>query len=311
MLARPYGLPSSVYVLERGWLSSNNVLFLGMQETALVDTGYVTHAEQTLALVAHVLNEQGRAPQLDRVINTHLHSDHCGGNAALQARYGCRTSIPHAEADKVTRWDEEALSYRATGQQCPRFAFDDTLQDGDTLVLGDLEWTALAAPGHDPHSLILHCAQEGILISADALWQNGFGVIFPELEGESGFAEERATLDLIAGLDVRVVIPGHGAPFTDVKQALATAYSRLDYLQAEPMRNAQNCVKVMLKFLLLERQAIALPEVAAMMAGIPLLALCNRRYFHLSDQALADWASAQLIKAGAAGSDGVALLNAG
>ena len=311
MRANPYGLPSSVYVLERGWLSSNNVLFLGADETALVDTGYVTHAAQTLALVEHVLNEQDRAPQLDRIVNTHLHSDHCGGNAALQARYRCRTTIPHAEADKVARWDEDALSYQATGQQCPRFAFDDTLQDGDTLLLGDLEWTALAAPGHDPHSLILHCAQEGILISADALWQNGFGVIFPELDGESGFAEARATLDLIAGLDVRVVIPGHGAPFTEVKQALATAYSRLDYLQTDPLRNAQNSVKVMLKFLLLERQAIPLHEVTAMMADIPLLTRCNRRYFQLSDEALAEWASAQLIKAGAARSDGVALLNAG
>lgn len=311
MRSHPFGLPSSVYVLERGWLSSNNVLFLGTQETAIVDTGYVTHAAQTLALIEHVLNEHGRAPQLDRVINTHLHSDHCGGNAALQARYGCRTSIPHAEADKVVRWDEEALSYQATGQQCPRFSFDDTLQDGDTLMLGDLEWTALAAPGHDPHSLILHCAQEGILISADALWQNGFGVIFPELEDESGFAEARATLNLIAGINVRVVIPGHGAPFTDVDAALARAHSRLDYLQAVPLRNAQNSVKVMLKFLLLEKQSIPLHEVAAMMAAIPLLALCNRRYFQLSDEALAEWAGAQLIKAGAASSDGVALLNAG
>jgi hypothetical protein len=28
-----------------------------------------------------------------------------------------------------------------------------------------------------------------LLLSADALWENGFGVIFPELDGESGFAE--------------------------------------------------------------------------------------------------------------------------
>lgn len=311
MSANPYDLPASVYVLERGWLSSNNILFLGKNETALVDSGYVTHASQTLALIAHVLREQGRAPQLDRVINTHLHSDHCGGNAALQAAYTCRTTIPHAEADKVSRWDEEALSYQATGQQCPRFAFDDTLQDGDTLLLGDLEWCALAAPGHDPHSLILYCEQERLLISADALWHNGFGVIFPELDGESGFAEQRATLDLIASLDVRLAIPGHGAPFSDVPQALARAYSRLDYLQAEPLRNAQNSIKVMLKFLLLERQAIPLQEVAAMMASIPLLAQCNRRYFQLSDAALADWASMQLIKAGAATSNDTALLNAG
>jgi glyoxylase-like metal-dependent hydrolase (beta-lactamase superfamily II) len=311
MLTRPFGLPPSVYVLERGWLSSNNVLFLGESETALVDSGYVTHAPQTLALIAHVLCEQGRAPRLDRLINTHLHSDHCGGNAALQAAYGCRTTIAHAQADQVARWDEDALSYKATGQQCPRFTFDDTLQDGDTLLLGDLTWTALAAPGHDPHSLILYCPQEGLLISADALWHNGFGVIFPELEGESGFSEARATLELIAGLDVRLVIPGHGAPFTDVEAALARASSRLDYLQADPLRNAHNSVKVLLKFLLLERQAIALHEVTAMMAAIPLLAECNRRYFGLSDAALAAWAGAQLIKAGAASSDGAFLLNAG
>ena len=42
---------------------------------------------------------------------------------------------------------------------------------------------------------MLYCAEERVLISADALWENGFGVIFPELEGESGFAEEQAVLE--------------------------------------------------------------------------------------------------------------------
>jgi glyoxylase-like metal-dependent hydrolase (beta-lactamase superfamily II) len=119
---RPPVLPGTMRVLERGWLSSNNILFLGRDETALVDSGYLTHAPQTLALVGHGL--QGRP--LDRLINTHLHSDHCGGNAALQQAYHCRTTIPAAEADKVAAWDEDALSYVATGQQCARFRFDDS-----------------------------------------------------------------------------------------------------------------------------------------------------------------------------------------
>ena len=42
-------------VFERGWLSSNNVLFTG-DAPALVDSGYVTHAPQTLALVRHALD---------------------------------------------------------------------------------------------------------------------------------------------------------------------------------------------------------------------------------------------------------------
>ena len=82
-------LPVSMRVFERGWLSANNILFIGRRETTLVDSGYVTHAPQTLALVRHALGNRG----LNRIVNTHLHSDHCGGNAALQAAFGCRIAI--------------------------------------------------------------------------------------------------------------------------------------------------------------------------------------------------------------------------
>jgi len=298
-------LPPTMHVLQRGWLSSNNILFLGREQTALIDSGYLTHAPQTVALVAQIL--QGRA--LDWLLNTHIHSDHCGGNAALQQTYRCRTSIPAAEAAKVHDWDQDALSYAATGQQCARFGFDDTLQGGDQVTLGDMTWQVLAAPGHDPHSLVFYCPQQRILISADALWESGFGVIFPELDGESGFAEARATLEMIAGLDVALVIPGHGRPFTDVAGALATAFSRLAYLSAEPVRNAQNALKVMLKFLLLERQQLSLAEVARMTATIPLMVSTNQRYLHRSDAELAAWLVAQLVRSGAARLDGEMLIN--
>jgi glyoxylase-like metal-dependent hydrolase (beta-lactamase superfamily II) len=300
-----FALPATMRIFERGWLSSNNILFTGPGPATLVDSGYLIHAPQTLALVEHAL---GGRP-LERLVNTHLHSDHCGGNAALQARYGCTTLIPVAEAAKVRAWDEEALSYKATGQQCDRFGFDATLAPGDALELGGMAWQVLGAPGHDPHSLIFHCPAEGILISADALWQNGFGVIFPELEGESGFAEARATLELIDTLDVRLVIPGHGAPFTDVKAALGRAFSRLAYLQADPVRNAENAIKVMLKFLLLERQRFALAELPGMFEGNPVIEGARKRYLDKSAGALAEWAVQSLVRAGAARRDGEFLVN--
>jgi glyoxylase-like metal-dependent hydrolase (beta-lactamase superfamily II) len=73
-------LPPSLRVVERGWLSANNVVFMDAAGASVVDTGYCTHAAQTVALMEHVL--QGLP--LARIINTHLHSDHCGGNAALR-----------------------------------------------------------------------------------------------------------------------------------------------------------------------------------------------------------------------------------
>jgi glyoxylase-like metal-dependent hydrolase (beta-lactamase superfamily II) len=300
-------LPATMRVFERGWLSSNNILFAGRDGSALVDSGYATHAPQTVALVAHAL--QGRP--LDRLINTHLHSDHCGGNAALQRAYRCRTAIPASEADKVRTWNEDELTYAATGQQCERFAFDDTLAPGDVMTLGDMDWQVLGAPGHDPHSLIFYCADERILISADALWENGFGVVFPELEGESGFAEVRATLELIASLDVKLVIPGHGAPFADVGKALATAFSRVDYFAADPVRNAQNAIKVLLKFLLLDKQSIPLDSLLPLLSGMRLFGEANRRYLNQPEAELAQWAVAQLVRAGAAEVAGGALHNKG
>jgi glyoxylase-like metal-dependent hydrolase (beta-lactamase superfamily II) len=167
-------------------------------------------------------------------------------------------------------------------------------------MLGELEWQVLGAPGHDPHSVILYCPAERLLISADALWENGFGVIFPELEGESGFAEARATLAQIAGLDVRLVIPGHGAPFTDVAGALERASRRLDYLAADPARNAQNGIKVLVKFRLLERRRITLAELRQWMREVPLLVRSNRNHLRMDPDVLADWTAAQLVKAGAA-----------
>jgi glyoxylase-like metal-dependent hydrolase (beta-lactamase superfamily II) len=109
-MSAAWPLPASMRIFERGWLSANNILFIGRDQTALVDSGYLTHAPQTLALVRHGLKDR----PLDLLLNTHLHSDHCGGNAALQAHYGSFTAIPAAGADAVRAWDEDALSYKAT-----------------------------------------------------------------------------------------------------------------------------------------------------------------------------------------------------
>jgi glyoxylase-like metal-dependent hydrolase (beta-lactamase superfamily II) len=180
-------------VFERGWLSSNNILLHGDSDdegATLVDSGHCVHAEQTVALVRHALPG---AQTLRHIVNTHLHSDHCGGNAALQRAFpGVLLSIPPGQADAVSRWDEDALSYRATGQRIERFAHDALLRPGESLTVGTRTWQALAAPGHDPHSLVLFDAHDGVLISADALWGNGFGVVFPELDGEQAFDEVAA-----------------------------------------------------------------------------------------------------------------------
>ena len=290
-------LPAGLTVFERGWLSSNNVLLDG-EAPVLVDSGYVTHAAQTLDLVERGL--EGRALAL--LVNTHLHSDHCGGNAALQARYASiRTEIPPGDAEAVARWNETALSYRATGQQCPRFRVDGVLLPGQQRRLGMSQWEVHSAPGHDPHSIVLFEPHTRTLISADALWENGFGVVFPELVGEPSFDEVAATLDLIEILNPRMVIPGHGDVFGDMKGALDRARRRLDGLALDPKKHARHAFKVLIKFKLLEVQHMQDPEWREWLEATPYFHSIHLRFFpDWNFTALADDVLNDLIRSGAA-----------
>ena len=274
-------------VFERGWLSSNNVLLHGSDGEAavLVDSSHTLHGEQTVALLRQALAGQavqtGQTDPADlklaTLLNTHLHSDHCGGNAAVQRAFGCRIVVPPGEHAAALAWDEDALSYRATGQICERFVPDACVAPGQTLAVGARRWQALAAPGHDPHSLILFDDAAGVLISADALWANGFGVVFPELDGEQAFEDVGRTLDLIESLHPRCVIPGHGPPFSDLAGALQRARQRLAGFIADPARHARHAVRVLVKYHLLEVQRQPWPDFQRWFAAAPLCAAVWQR----------------------------------
>jgi glyoxylase-like metal-dependent hydrolase (beta-lactamase superfamily II) len=301
-------LPSDIVVLERGWLSANNIVLLG-DETAIVDTGYVTHASQTVALVEATL----AAYQPVLLLNTHLHSDHCGGNAALQHRYPqSQTWIPPGQADMVKNWDPVGLSYTPTGQECPPFRCDGVLQPESEVRLGSQVWQVHSAAGHDPHAIILFQPEHRILISADALWEHGFGVVFPELEGEQAFTHVADTLDLIEQLAPLTVIPGHGRVFTNAAAALTYARKRLDGFMRDPRKHALYGAKVLLKFKLLELQRVPMPHLLAWACGTSHMVNIHRLYFADQTPSAREWVTQtirELVDNGAARVAGEDILN--
>jgi glyoxylase-like metal-dependent hydrolase (beta-lactamase superfamily II) len=297
-------LPPQIRVIVRDWLSANNILLRGRNATVLIDTGYVSRASETLSLLRRP-QHLGSDP-LNWLVNTHCHSDHMGGNAAIQRVYACRTSVPEGEAQLIREWDTRGLWLDYAGQHAERFGFDDVIAPGQTYRWGDLEWLAIAAPGHDAGALMFYCAEERALITGDALWENGFGIVLPDVP--KGLEEARRTLDAIAALDVRVVIPGHGLPFTEVAAALERSFARVDALRGNPERIARNVLKVMLVFSLLDRESLALATLPHYLASVPIYREYNERYFKLTAAQLTERLIDELEKSGAAHRAGGLLL---
>ena len=246
-------------VLVRGWLSSNNIVFAahragGTEDGAgacVVDTGYASHATQTGDLIARAL---GSAP-LARVVNTHLHSDHCGGNASLARRWpGLHISVPSGYRTRLQPWDEAGLSYRTNDQRCEPFTAQAFIAAGDELMLGPRAWQVHATPGHDPDAVVLFEPRSRTLISGDALWERRLAIIFPELVGESGFDPAHQALNLIEALAPRLVLPGHGQPFTDVRQAIEASRQRLRAFAAAPRKHRQHAARALVSFHMLEHR---------------------------------------------------------
>jgi len=298
-------------VLERGWLSSNNIVIHPAADESgavLVDTSHVTHAEQTATLVAHAL----RGAPLARIVNTHLHSDHCGGNATLKAAYGVPIAVPPGLRRAVAQWDPAVLNYEASGQLCERFVADEELSVDEPMRAGGRDWEVLPAPGHDPDAVILFDRANGVLISADALWENGFGAVFPELEGEPGFDDVGAVFDLIATLPIRVVVPGHGSPFTDVPGALARARRRLAGFHSDPQRHARFGIKMLIKYHLMEVRRQPMDELLDWAVHTPYLHAIRQQHFEAQGDARA-WLSAlvdELLGSGALQREGEDVVDA-
>jgi glyoxylase-like metal-dependent hydrolase (beta-lactamase superfamily II) len=286
-----------VHVFVRDWLSANHVLLKSPAGHVLVDTGYVRHVPLTLALLA---SPRGLASEpLAQVVNTHCHSDHMGGNATIARAYGCGIAVPEGEVAAIEAWDGKALLLDYADQAAERFVPAAALRPGERYVWGDLAWDALAAPGHDMGALCFYNDEHRILISGDALWEHGFGFVMPPEVDAAALPATRATIESLAQLDVRVVIPGHGEPFAGFEAALDRAMRRVEAFEADPMRLARHALKVILTFTLLDRRSLPLAAMPAYVERVGIYREFNARFFRLPPAELAEFLIVELERAGA------------
>lgn len=288
-------LPPSVRVVVRGWLNANQVVLRSPGANVVIDSGYCTHAARTLALLEAALEGEGLAG----LVNTHCHSDHMGGNAAVAARYDCAVTVPAGEVKHLVPWTPQSVWMEQFDQRAVPFEFHDTVAAGQGFDAGGFHWQAHAAPGHDMDALVFFQPEHRLLVSGDALWENGMGFVWPEEGPHPHIDAALGTLDAIEALAPEVVIPGHGAPFTEVGRALDTSRSRLAAFADDPAKGARYAMKALFVFALLDKESMPVAQVADYLARVPSHRRLAERFLRREPRDLADWLLADLQRAGA------------
>ena len=190
-------LAPGLYMLEgEGGFSGGNLgLLTGEDGTVLIDDGIEPLAGEVLAVV----NEVAGVP-VDFVVNTHVHGDHIGGNAALHASGA--TILGHDNIRKRLR-DGSATEAAAM----PGITFSDSVTfhlNGHEAFVFHLEHA------HTDGDAAIHFGDANVIHAGD-LFFNG---LFPFIDLGSGgsvdgyIAGQEAILAR-AGEDTRI-IPGHG-----------------------------------------------------------------------------------------------------
>ncbi|MFG2646065.1 MBL fold metallo-hydrolase [Streptomyces sp. NPDC048370] len=246
-------LPSWLTWWQRPFPDANTLLLPGRQP-ALVDTGFVGHADETAAWA------RTHAGNIALVVNTHWHSDHVGGNALLQAQ-GAAIAAGTPEADAITRRDPGCCAAEYLDQPVAPYTVDLALDDGQLLRLGDTDWEVVRTPGHTPGHVALWQPKERLLVVGDALSDYDTGWVNLALDGLDAATTALASLKRMADLDPRLILPSHGPIPADPAAAFAAALRRAQRLVDDPAGAVWYGARRILAFALMIRDGIPADEV--------------------------------------------------
>ena len=248
-----------IVFLQARWPSANSYLVTS-DPPALVDTGYHTElAGLEAALAAHGV----RLRDIGLIVNTHSHSDHIGGNSAIQARSGAPIAMHEYEGQPINQGDWWNAGVRYLQQEAPPFQVARYLHDGEVLRFGDLQLEVLHVPGHSSGSVALYERSRETLIVGDVFHANDVGWINVPIEGAIAVHNARRSIERLRRLPIRRAYSGHGPALTNVAESAQAAIGRIESFIADPRRMALHGMKRVFVFALMIHGGIAEHEIVA------------------------------------------------
>jgi glyoxylase-like metal-dependent hydrolase (beta-lactamase superfamily II) len=203
-------------------------------ETLLVDCGWNT--DDSLLALQEQLHEVGTdVTDIQNLLLTHAHPDHCGLGGRLKELTSCkiwmheletgflesRYADPDALLERMDSWysrhgvdpiDKEALE---RGSMPMRFFVsifkpDEQMKGGETMSVGDFVFEVVWTPGHSPGHICLYEPNHRLLLSGDhVLPKITPNVSLHPQQRENPLKDYLESLDKVAQLKIDRVLPAH------------------------------------------------------------------------------------------------------
>jgi cyclase len=183
-------LRDGIYLIQSS-SSGNITVFTSDDGLLLVDTKLTNEYDGAMELLRSVTDKPIRF-----VINTHMHPDHTGGNAFIEALGSNIVATENARK----RLAETQMS------GLPNITFDDHMR----LFFGgrvmDFYWLGR---GHTDGDLVIHLPEDGLILTGDLFAGGDPFVRAVDHNGGGNLTEWSSTLKKVLELDFDAVIPGH------------------------------------------------------------------------------------------------------
>jgi len=157
-------------------------------------------------------------------------------------------SIDRYNIEKKNDWN---TWWRYYDQEADFFPVSQSLEDGDVIMLDELELIVIHTPGHASGMISLYSPEHRFLISSDAVWNGDFGALTTRVEGSISPFLHQQSLEKLVKLDISTIYPGHGSIIYNAREAIYQCQKRLEYFLEQPERIGRDQLKKIFIYTLL------------------------------------------------------------